>query len=234
MLDYASEEADDMEEEDRAPTPVNTGRWTATSTYDVYMVDTPSGNGERTPANNGDDSGEAPSRRRKPRKRSKTKKGREAIAGTGENDTPEDLGDPDIPEYPLEDQERPEDQRDPEDPNDSEDDNYLPPVEEEDSPEDEDLIVPETIEDQEQFRQQLLATSRSLKAKARQLKAEQDTLNDRWTRVLSAEEEHGAGLWDQPKSYPRRRLLPQFDDELPNTPSPKHTPYDQPDRPPRG
>ena len=102
-----------MEEEDRASTPVNTGRWTATSTYDDYMVDTPTGNGERTPADNGDGSGETPSRRRKPRKRSKTKKGREAIAGTVENDTLEDLGDLDIPEYPLEDQERLEDQCDP-------------------------------------------------------------------------------------------------------------------------
>ena len=110
------------------------------------------------------------------------------------------LGDPDIPKYPLEDQERPKDQRDPEDPNDSEDDNYLPPIEEEDSPEDEDLIVPETIEDHERSRQQLLATGRSLKAKARQLKAEQDTLNDRWTRVLSAVEGYGTGLLDQPKS----------------------------------
>ena len=54
------------------------------------------------------------------------KKGREAIAGTEQNDTPEDLGDPDIPEYPWDDQERPKDQRNPEDPNDSEDDNYLP------------------------------------------------------------------------------------------------------------
>ena len=196
-----------MEEEDRAPTPVNTGQWTATSTYDVYMVDTPSGNGECTPANNGDDSGEAPSRCRKPRKRSKTKKGREAIAGTGENDTPKDLGDPDLPEYPLEDQERPEDQRDPEDPNDTEDDNYLPLVEEEDSPEAKDFIILENLEDQERFRQQLIAIARSLKAKERQLKAKQDTLNDRWTRVLSAEEEYGTGLLNQPKSYPRRRLL---------------------------
>ena len=71
------------------------------------MVDTPADNGERTPANNGDESGEAPSRRRKPCKLSKTKKGREAIADIGEIDTLEDLGDPDIPEHPLEDQERP-------------------------------------------------------------------------------------------------------------------------------
>lgn len=44
MLDYG--EPSDMEEDACGPledtlTPVNTGRWTATSTYDVYMVDTP-------------------------------------------------------------------------------------------------------------------------------------------------------------------------------------------------
>ena len=35
-------------------------------------------------------------------------------------------------------------------------------------------------------------------------------LNDRWTEVLAAEE---YGLSDPAKSYPKRRLLPQFDDE---------------------
>ena len=35
-------------------------------------------------------------------------------------------------------------------------------------------------------------------------------LNDRWTKVLAAEE---YGLDRPTKSYPKRRLLPQFDDE---------------------
>jgi hypothetical protein len=44
VLDYG--EPSNMEEDADGPTdntlpPVNTGRWTATSTYDVYMVDTP-------------------------------------------------------------------------------------------------------------------------------------------------------------------------------------------------
>ena len=44
VLDY--DEATEMDEDVDGPTettspPVNTGKWTATSTYDVYMVDTP-------------------------------------------------------------------------------------------------------------------------------------------------------------------------------------------------
>ena len=106
-----------------------------------------------------------PARHRKQHKRSKANKGIAAIAGTGENDTPKDLGDPEAPEQPLEDQESPEDRRDTDDPNDSEDDNYLPPVEEEEILETEDFTIPENPADQERFRRQLLATARSLKAK---------------------------------------------------------------------
>ena len=44
MLDYASEDingVDDNAEDESSQIPPVTGRWTATSTYDVYMVDTP-------------------------------------------------------------------------------------------------------------------------------------------------------------------------------------------------
>ena len=44
MLDYASEDIDDMDddaEDEPSQVPPVTGRWTATSTYDVYMADTP-------------------------------------------------------------------------------------------------------------------------------------------------------------------------------------------------
>ena len=49
MLDFDSEDIDDMDDdagEEQEPPP--TGRWTATSSYDIYMVDTPK-------ENNGDD-----------------------------------------------------------------------------------------------------------------------------------------------------------------------------------
>ena len=47
MLDYASEDIDGMDDdagEEQAQNPPVTGRWTATSSYDVYMVDAPKEN----------------------------------------------------------------------------------------------------------------------------------------------------------------------------------------------
>ena len=47
MLDYASEDIDDMDNDadvELSQVSPDTGRWTATSTYDVYMVDTPDKN----------------------------------------------------------------------------------------------------------------------------------------------------------------------------------------------
>ena len=46
-LDYDSEDIDDMDddaEEEETQNPPFTGRWTATSSYDVYMVDAPKDN----------------------------------------------------------------------------------------------------------------------------------------------------------------------------------------------
>ena len=57
-------------------------------------------------------------------------------------------------------------------------------------------------------------------------------LNDRWTKVLAAEE--GYGFERQTKSYPKHRLLPQFDDEAFEPISSKYNQADQPDRPPCG
>ena len=53
MLDFDSEDIDGMDDdagEEQEPLP--TGRWTATSSYDIYMVDTPK-------ENNGDDQKDA-------------------------------------------------------------------------------------------------------------------------------------------------------------------------------
>ena len=75
---------------------------------------------------------------------------------------------------------------------------------------DEDFIVPEEPLEQERFKRGLIATARSPKKKQQQLQADQDLLNDRWTNVLAAKE---YGLEHPTKSYPKRKLLPQFDDE---------------------
>ena len=91
--------------------------------------------------------------------------------------------------------------------------------------------MPEEPLEQERFKRQLIATARSLKKKQQQLQAEQDTLNDRWTQVLAAEE---YGLQCPAKSYPKHRLLPQFNDEAVEPIPLRYGRADEPDRPPRG
>ena len=110
---------------------------------------------------------------------------------------------------------------------DLEDNNYLPLSEDEASLGDEDFIMPEEPVDQEHFKRQLIATARSLKKKQQQLQADQDLLNDRWTNVLAAEE---YGLERPTKSYPKRKLLPQFDDEALEPVLPVHNAADRPPR----
>ena len=82
--------------------------------------------------------------------------------------------------------------------------------------------------DQERFKSRLIATPRSLKKKQQQLQADQHLLNDRWTNVLAAEEYR---LERPTKTYPKRRLLPQVEEEALKPTLPAH---DAADRPPRG
>ena len=109
-----------------------------------------------------------------------------------------------------------------------EDDNYMPPSEDEASLDDDEFVVPEDPVEQERFKRRLVATASSLKKKQQQLRADQDLLADRWTEVLAAEEYK---LERPSKSYPKRRLLPQLEEEATKPTSPA---YDAPDRPPRG
>ena len=111
---------------------------------------------------------------------------------------------------------------------DSEDSNYLPLSEDEVSLGNEDFIMPEEPLEQERFKRRLIATARSLKKKQQQLQADQDMLNDRWTNVLPAEE---YDLERPTKSYPKRKLLPQFDNEALE---PVPSAHNAADRPPRG
>ena len=74
------------------------------------------------------------------------------------------------------------------------------------SPDEDAHIIPETHLEQENFRRRLIATARSLKKQKQRLKAEQNTLNNRWNKVLDNEEKYG-GVYHT-KSYPKRKLLP--------------------------
>ena len=78
MLDYGSKDIDGMDddaEEEQAQNPPFTGRWTTTSSYDVYMVDTPknnSGDDKENPAK--EDPPKTQPKRQRQRRRSKSRR----------------------------------------------------------------------------------------------------------------------------------------------------------------
>ena len=94
---------------------------------------------------------------------------------------------------------------------DAKDSNYQPISEEDIILGDDEFVVPKEPLEQERLHQRLIATARSLKKQKQRLKATQDTLNDRWNEVLDTEEKYGSSR--QTKSCPKRKLLPEFDDE---------------------
>ena len=205
--------------------------WTlaATSSYGVYMVDTPkttNDDDKENPVENKPP--ETQQKRRRPRRCSKSRRSKDSNAGTEENNTLDNVeNNEDLAEVTSEQEEQENGQASPDEqarPNDSEDGSYRPLSEDEESLGNEDFIVFEEPLEQERFKRELIATARSLKKKREQLQAEHDTLNDRWTIVLATEE---YGLECPTKSYPKRKLLPEFDDEAVEPTQPKTT--DQPD-----
>ena len=73
---------------------------------------------------------------------------------------------------------------------------------------------------------------RSLKKQKQRLKAAQDTLRIRWSKVLNTAAKHGGNR--HTKSYPKRKLLPEFDEEALDPPQPKIKTAIWPDRRPHG
>ena len=53
---------------------------------------------------------------------------------------------------------------------------------------DDEFGVPKDPAEQVRFKRRLMATAKSLQKKQQQLKADQDLLTDRWTKVLAIEE----------------------------------------------
>ena len=88
MLDYDSEDIDGMDDDagdEQELAPV--GRWKATSSYDIYMVDTPKdGDGDGTV---GDDAPKKQPKRRRQRRRSKSRQSKNGDSGTRDNTTPD-------------------------------------------------------------------------------------------------------------------------------------------------
>ena len=99
MLDYDSEDIHGMDDDagdEEAQNPPFTGRWKATSSYYVYMVDAPkdnSGDDKENPAK--EDPPKTQPKRRRQRRRSKSRCSRDSNTGTGNDNTPngaEDTG----------------------------------------------------------------------------------------------------------------------------------------------
>ena len=88
---------------------------------------------------------------------------------------------------------------------DAEDSTYKPVSGEENSPDDDALIIPEKHLEQENLHRRLIATARSLKKQKQRLKAAHDTLNRRWNKVLDTNEKYGGDR--HTKSYPKRKLI---------------------------
>ena len=92
MLDFDSEHIDGMdvdEGDDQEPVPI--GNWKATSSYDIYMVDTPkAGDGEEKTE---DDPSKKQPKRRRQRRRSKSRHSKNGDSGTGDNNTPDSAED---------------------------------------------------------------------------------------------------------------------------------------------
>ena len=92
MLDFDSEDIDGMDTDaadDQDPAPL--GHWKDTSSYDIYMVDTPKeGNGDGTTE---DDPSKKQPKRRCQRRRSKSRQRKNGDSGTGDNNTPDSAED---------------------------------------------------------------------------------------------------------------------------------------------
>jgi hypothetical protein len=161
-LDFDSDEIDDMDEEaddslfaTSPVAPTRTGKWATTSTYDVYMVDTPQGDGDQPKKDN--------SRRKSSRKKSK-RRGREANTDDGaeaneEPRTPEQpvvREDGAIPEQHQAEGDQPQEPGDHDDPDNRgiddrmDDDDY--PVEEVDSFGSDDLAISDNPRELEEYR----------------------------------------------------------------------------------
>ena len=88
MLDFDSEDIDGMDDDAGVEEePLPTGHWTATSSYDIYMVDTPKeGNGDEIAE---DDPSKKQPKRQRQRRRSKSHQSKSGDTGTGDNNTPD-------------------------------------------------------------------------------------------------------------------------------------------------
>ena len=96
MLDFDSKDIDGMDDDvgdEHEPAPI--GHWEATSSYDIYMVDTPNkGNGDEIAE---DDPSKKQPKRRRQRRRSKSRHSKSSDTGTRNNNAADSAEDEDNP-----------------------------------------------------------------------------------------------------------------------------------------
>ena len=80
-------------------------------------------------------------------------------------------------------------------------------------------LTPDKFLEQKNLHKRLVATARSLKKQKRKLKTAEDALRIRWSKVLNTEDKYGGSR--HTKSYPKRKLLPEFDEEALEPPQSK-------------
>ena len=74
-----------------------------------------------------------------------------------------------------------------------------------------DNLTPDKLMEQKNLNKRLVATACSLKKQKRKLKTVEDALRIRWSKVISTADKYGDSR--RAKSYPKRKLLPEFDEE---------------------
>ena len=74
--------------------------------------------------------------------------------------------------------------------------------------------------EQKNLPKRLVATARSLKKQKRKLKTAEDALRLQWSKLLNTADKYGDSR--QTKSYPKRKLLPKFDEEAVEPPQLKN------------
>ena len=95
-----------------------------------------------------------------------------------------------------------------------------------------DDLTPDKPSEHKNLHKRLVATARSLKKQKRMLKTAEDALRMRWSKVVNTADKYGNS--HQAKSYPKRKLLPEFDEEAVEPPQSKNKGAARSDRRPHG
>ena len=95
-----------------------------------------------------------------------------------------------------------------------------------------DDLTPDKLLETKNLHQRLVATARSLEKQKRKLTTAEDALRIRWSKVRNTADKYGGSR--RTKSYPKRKLLPEFDKEALEPPQSKNRKAIRSNRRPHG